>query len=348
MLIAPLALLLAAPAVAQASALTSRGPVADDTPRAAWLERYVEARQGPESTDRVTKSFKVGRDGALDLTGISGDIKVTGGQTDEIRIEATKRVRHRDATEAKRILDELRVDATSLNGRVEVRSIYPRRPGGGGDRNVSASIDYVVTVPSTARVALRNISGDIEVASVSGEVRVETVSGDVDVTGATALAQAKTVSGDVTVRDSGGEGLMTLGTVSGSIRATGLRARTLECGSVSGDVTVSGGEVGRAEAKSVSGDIDFNAPLAKGGRYEFTSHSGDVRIVVGEGTGFELDADTFAGTVRSDLPVTLRGTQPNGGDRRGRTPRAIRGTHGDGGAILSVRSFSGDVAIVRR
>ena len=56
----------------------------------------------------------------------------------------------------------------------------------------------------------------------------------------------------------------------------------------------------------MSGNIEFDAPLAKGGRYEFTSHSGNVRIVLSGNTGFELDADTFSGSVRSDVPVTLR------------------------------------------
>ena len=57
----------------------------------------------------------------------SGDIRVTGGSGSEITIEATKRVRHRDADEAKRLLAALRIDVNNFNGRVEVRTIYPRR-----------------------------------------------------------------------------------------------------------------------------------------------------------------------------------------------------------------------------
>ena len=71
-----------------------------------------------------------------------------------------------------------------------------------------------------------------------------------------------------------------LSTVSGTVIATGLKVRALEAGSVSGDVRLSGMQVERVEAKSVSGNIEFDAPLAKGGRYEFTSHSGNVRLVL--------------------------------------------------------------------
>ena len=63
-----------------------------------------------------------------------------------------------------------------------------------------------------------------------------------------------------------------------------------------------------------------------------------------ETPGFELDASTFSGSVRTDFAVTLRSTSSSG---RGST-RAIRGTFGDAGAILAVRSFSGTVSIRRK
>ena len=140
-----------------------------------------------------------------------------------------------------------------------------------------------------------------------------------------------------------------LSTVSGSVIASGLKVRALEAGSVSGDVRLSGMQVERVEAKSVSGNIDFDAPLAKAGRYEFTSHSGNVRVVISGNTGFELDADTFSGSVRSDVPVTLRTVGRNDPDRRrGASNRAIRGSYGDASAILSIRSHSGSVVITKK
>jgi DUF4097 and DUF4098 domain-containing protein YvlB len=115
-------------------------------------------------------------------------------------------------------------------------------------------------------------------------------------------------------------------------------------------VRLIGSEVERLEARSVSGNIEFDAPLTKGGRYEFTSHSGNVRVVLSGNTGFELDADTFSGSVRSDVPVTLRAvgrTEQAPGTRRG-SNRAIRGSFGDASAFLSVRSHSGSVVISKK
>ena len=68
--------------------------------------------------------------------------------------------------------------------------------------------------------------------------------------------------------------------------------------------------------------------------------------------GFELDASTFSGSIRSDFPVTLRSTAATTGTRddaaRWQQSRAIRGTFGDASAILAVRSFSGTVVITKK
>ena len=140
-------------------------------------------------------------------------------------------------------------------------------------------------------------------------------------------------------RDIGAQTTLVLSTISGTVLGTGLKVRALEAGTVSGDVRLLGSDVERLEAKSLSGNIEFDAPLAKGGRYEFTSHSGNVRITLSGNTGFELDADTFSGSVRSDVPVTLRSMGRTEQNRRG-SNRAIRGSYGDASAFLSVRSHS--------
>jgi DUF4097 and DUF4098 domain-containing protein YvlB len=312
---------------------------------AGWLDRYSTARQGTEQTDRVSQTIKVGERAALDLSNVSGDVHVTGGSGTEIRVEAVKRVRHRDPDTAKRLLEELRVEITNVGGRVEVRTIHPRRQS--QNRGQSASVDYTVSVPRGAMVAVKTISGDVMVADVTGEVRAETVSGDVTVQATPNVAVAKTVSGDVTARGIEGASALSLGTVSGSVIADGLKARTLECGTVSGDLQLTGVEVERLTAKSVSGDIEFGATLARGGRYEFNSHSGDVRISLTDATGFELDATTFNGSVRSDFPVTLRADGGSGRSKAGST-RAIRGSFGDASALLTVQTFSGTIVLTRK
>lgn len=329
-------------------ALTCASPAAaaDDAPRATWLDRYSEARQGPEQTDRFSQSYRVGRDGALDLQNISGDVRVTGGSGNDIRIEAIKRVRSRDSGDGRRLLENLGIEVTHVGSRVEVRTTYPR------NGRTSGGVDYTITVPTSASVSVKTVSGDVSVTSVNGEVRAETMSGDLQVSATPNLALAKTVSGDVTARDIGAGATLTLGSVSGTVIASALKVRTLDASTVSGDVHLSGVQIERLTAKSVSGSIEFDAGLARGGRYEFNSHSGNVRILLTSNMGFELDANTFSGSIRSDFPITLRSTPD--GDRDGRnrsnrnSNRTIRGAFGDGSAIIAVRSFSGTVVITKK
>jgi DUF4097 and DUF4098 domain-containing protein YvlB len=334
---------LAALSVGTPAAASLKGLILDENPRVAWLERYQESRQGPETTDRFSGVYKVDGDGAVDLSQIAGDVRVIVGRGNEIRIEAIKRVRHRDQAEAKRLLDALRVEVTQVGNRLEVRTVYPRTMG---NRNLNGSVDYTLTVPQNASVATKTVSGDVSVTGVRGEVRAETVSGDVDVAETPNLALAKTVSGNVRARNIAATTL-TLSTVSGSVVANGLKVRTLEAGSVSGNVQLAELQIERLSAKTLSGDIDFLGGLAPGGRYEFHAHSGNVRLTLpGNTAGFEMDASTFSGSVRSDFAVTLRSASDGG--RRGNSNRAVRGTFGDASAILSLRSFSGNIVVVRK
>jgi hypothetical protein len=343
------AFLLCAFGMPATAAVTRAAAAIDDTPRVPWLERYQDSRQGPEQIERFTETYKVPADGAIDLQNISGDVRITTGRNNEIRVEAVKRVRHRDANEAKRFLELLRIEVTQVGNRVEVRTIYPRNMNNrSGGRSISASVDYTITVPPGGAVAAKSISGDVAVTGVKGEVRAETISGDVEVTATPNLVLAKTVSGDVRARDIVGQTSVTLGTISGTVIATGVKVRTLEVGSVSGGVQLSNLQVERLQAKTVSGDIDYDGPLARGGRYEFSGHSGNVRLAVSNTSGFELDASTFSGSIRSDFPVTLHTTARDDGRRGNNNNRSVRGTFGDRGAILSIRSFSGTVAITKR
>ena len=97
--------------------------------------------------------------------------------------------------------------------------------------------------------------------------------------------------------------------------------------------------------RTVQGNLDYSGELVRNGRYEFTSHSGDIRLALSGTTGFELVANTFSGTVRSDFAFN-RGRGAEGQVIQG--PRVIRGAVGDASAMLVLRAFSGNVTIARR
>jgi DUF4097 and DUF4098 domain-containing protein YvlB len=304
-----------------------------------WKESW-EAKQGPEIAERITKTFKVGQNGSLDISNISGDIIVNEGGGDTITIDAVKKFRGRDS-EAKSQFAQVDVTMVERAGRVEVKTVYDRNT-----RNHKASVDYTVTAPAGTSVYAHAISGDIKISNIKGEVRIDTISGDATAIGTPGATLVRTISGDANVSGVWSANELRATTVSGDVTVTGAKIRALDADSISGSVTLTDVTCDRATAKSISGDIAFGGALAKTGRYEFKSQSGDIRVTLTGTPGFELDASSFSGNVRSDLPITLRAGEPIGG---GRGPgKKVRGTFGDGSASLVVTSFSGNVVIAKK
>jgi DUF4097 and DUF4098 domain-containing protein YvlB len=103
----------------------------------------------------------------------------------------------------------------------------------------------------------------------------------------------------------------------------------------------------------VSGSVEYEGSIARSGRYEINAHSGTVRLLLANPAGFELNANSFSGSIRSELPLTIGGDAGGRDDssRRGRRDainHAMRATYGDGSATLVVRTFSGDIIIAKR
>ena len=311
-------------------------------------------RRGPETTETFSRTVRLGRTGALDLSNIAGDLVVTGGGGDDLRIEAVKRIRERDEALGRARLQDVQIEVRELSNRVEVRTEYPRNRDNRDRRDSFVSVDFTVTVPQNASVTLKSVSGDVRVTNIRGELRAESVSGTVVATDVPRATLLKSVSGDLQLTNAGSDTSLTGGTVSGNVVVRRLKARTIDFGSVSGNVRLEEVEAESATLRSVSGNIEYGAELARNGRYDFTSHSGDVRLMLTGNTGFDVEATTFSGDVRSDYALTLGGTQVDdrgrgrGGRGRGPGNRGIRGSFGDGSARLILRSFSGSIVITRR
>jgi len=313
------------------------------------VEQRIEAQgrrqgrgqaRGPEFTEQFSKTVRLGRNGTFGLENVAGDIVVTGGSGDDVRIEATKRVRHPNEAEARAILSELAVQVQDRNGRVDVRTESPRR------RNWSGSVDYTIAVPRDAAVTLRSISGSIRVTNVNGDLRAESISGGIVASGARRVKALKTVSGNLEITDSESDELTT-GSISGDIVINKLKANGLDVQTVSSDVRMTDVDVDHVGLRSVSGDIDYVGRLQRNGRYQFQSHSGNVRITPIDSRGFSVDATTFSGELRSDFALTLQSAPGNGFGPRRRN-QSIRGSFGDASATLTLQSFSGNIVIVKR
>jgi hypothetical protein len=131
----------------------------------------------------------------------------------------------------------------------------------------SASGDLVVTGEIEGDVNVKTVSGDVRLGNIGGDLSGTTVSGDVMAGSIGGSAELKSVSGDVRF-DSVREGTVTVQSVSGDIDV-GVAPGTnldVDAGSVSGDLTsevplgsepggVSDGPILVVRGKTISGDF---------------------------------------------------------------------------------------------
>ena len=170
-----------------------------------------------------------------------------------------------------------------------------------------ATVDYIITLPQNANIILRTTSGNVSVQNFSGDELT-----------------ADTLSGNFTVRD--------------------LRSRMLQVHTVTGNMLLHDIATQRAILDSVAGNLEFAGRLLRNGQYELQTHSGDIRVTPSGNPGFDLEAKTYRGDLRSE--IVLRLLQPPGG-RGPRVQKIMRGTVGDAGATLTTSSFSGNTVILK-
>jgi DUF4097 and DUF4098 domain-containing protein YvlB len=328
-----------AAALAQARTDAARQQAAERARRlrdAAEELRRREVQSWPEVIEGFARIVRLGRNGTLELQNVAGDIAVTGGGGDEVRIEATKRVRHRVESTARAALRGVLISVSERGGNVEVRTDHGR-----GARDGIAAVDYRISVPTGANLVIDTVSGNVRVSNVGGELRANAMSGNITTASVRRVRRLTTVSGDVEVAEGEADEL-TAQTVDGDVILRNLKGRLLELTTVNGDARLVNVELDRATVQSMAGDLEFNGRLARSGRYEFRTHSGNIRITPSGSPGFDLDATSFNGDVRSDF--TVKAAPSPAGQRE----RTLRGTFGDAAAVLSAQSFAGDILIVRR
>lgn len=137
----------------------------------------------------------------LEVSLVMGSIKVTGGATREVVIEATSRAEDEDA---RRKDKDLPGDRSGMR-RIPNTAIGLEAEEQGNKVSISAeswarAVDLEIQVPAGSSVSLSTVNdGDIEVRNIDGEVEVNNTNGEIRVTNVRGPVSANTVNGDVTV-----------------------------------------------------------------------------------------------------------------------------------------------------
>lgn len=265
----------------------------------------------------------------------SGDVVVRGWDRKEVRARSK---------------DEVGIEfrTNALVNRVEVDFSSNKNGNRRGDVNgCRASADVQLDVPRGATVQLKTRAGNIEVTNVA-EARVETLSGDVSLEKISRASEASSLSGDVRLRDS--RGRARLNSVSGGIEA--VNVQTIESSddfaakTVSGDVRLENLAHARVEATTVSGEVRLSGPLARGGRYEFKTTSGDVTVTLPGDVACQVNAKVFqSGDIISDFPLKMLNPASRNFTRQ---INGVIGAASSDSATLNLSSFSGTVHLRKK
>jgi DUF4097 and DUF4098 domain-containing protein YvlB len=271
---------------------------------------------------RIDTTVRLDRGGAVDLSLISGKIRVTGWDRSDVRISATVES------------GLLRFDANSSRVSLSVEDYDDQGARSHRSRNVGDA-QYLVSVPRGSRLILEAVSGDVMARGSQGEIEATSVSGDVDVSDGVRAISAEAVSGSVHASQVNGN--LRAETVSGELRAENVSGN-VEASSVSGDIRLVGIRSKDVRTETVSGGITYSGTIEPSGRYNFEAHSGTIRLNIPRGSGAQFSVETFSGEVNTDVPVTIR---PGSRRREGRMEFTI----GDGRARVTANTFSGEIVI---
>ena len=245
-----------------------------------------------------------------------GDVIVTGGSANEIRVRA------RTESGAIRF--------TSTGSRAILEPAAGRRCDDGR---------YEVTVPAGARVSASSWNGSVSLRSVRGDADVHSQSADVTVRDAGGRLDVETLSGDVTVQGVASDAAIR--TVNGDVMLTGARG-DVELETVSGDLTLRDIAAKQVRTHTTSGDVSFAGQIQGDGRYEFNTHSGDVHLILPPDVGAQLSVSTFNGSIDSDFPITLRAGEHGIGANQA---KRLNFTLGQGSARIIAGTFSGEITL---
>lgn len=222
------------------------------------------------------------------LRNINGDVRFEQGTGNTVEVRAVKRWRRGDPDDVR---IEARVTSGSNGGNIIICALWHERATcdedgyhGNNDRGrdrdnwnrTNVSVDFVVRIPSNARVDASTVNGQMVVEGTDADIDASTVNGDVEARSARGRVEANTVNGDVIVR-------------------TGVTERGLDYSTVNGSITIEMPANTNAEVNlsTVNGRIssDFAMTL------EGSINPRRIRADIGNG-GPTIRARTVNGSIR--------------------------------------------------
>lgn len=160
---------------------------------AALLSLSMTAAADVEVSEEMT--FDVNPGARVSLENINGDITITGGAGEQVKVTAHKKAGKQE------YLDELKVvvDADADYVRIETRHPKSESSWFNWGSDGGGSVSYELSVPAGVSLdAIETVNGDVRIRAVSGTVKAGTVNGGLEVENLSADVSLETVNGTIT------------------------------------------------------------------------------------------------------------------------------------------------------
>lgn len=272
------------------------------------------------NAEDVQRTLEAAANGSVDVSNISGMVKITGWARNEVSVDA----------ELGSDVEELVFKRDGDQVVIEVK--VPRR----GSRFIES--DLVIRVPERSSISVGTVSADVAVQDVRGAQSIHTVSGDVDSEAYTADVVIETVSGDITLQGDGKAKNVRLNTVSGDITAEELGGE-IAGSTVSGDIHVLLGTFTRTRMNTTNGDMVFSATLGEDGRFDAETINGEVDVRFRGKVSAKFEVESFNGDIRNCFgPKPVRTSEFTPGIE-------LYFTEGGGDGLVTIKTLNGDIDI---
>ncbi len=217
-----------------------------------WFSNRIRAEE------TIHQEFSVHSPAALNITNPYGEIIITGGEVDEIHIEARKIAYGFSQADAQNELASIQVDMTRDGDRVVVNVPHDEVIGNINDLK-HKSVEFTITVPVKTVVEADSDFGDISISGTEGKTNLESSFGSVTVRDLNGELVIRNQNGSIAVENiQAGQEKVQINASFGSIEATKVTAGSIYMDSENGGISLKDGNAsGMVTLKSSFGEVDF-------------------------------------------------------------------------------------------
>ncbi len=302
---------------------------------------------GGELKFEEEKTFKMKSGGSITVIGDEGSIKINSWDKQEVYLKITKRVWDRNSRRAEEIMENIEVEIEHSDNLLYIREMNDDENFRFSNifhsdkwrRHSEHQVDYDLKVPREINLKIENDEGNVEIADITGSLRLSLDEGDVILNNLeSSKIDVAVDEGDLVCKNARGvSSSLFVNIDEGSVRLSNCEFAALDLESDEGDFILNGLVIKDGDFQSDEGDIEADFSLLADGSCKMRTDEGDIFIRVPENFNGQLRFQAREGRIRSDFPLSVRSWGDDG--------ERVDDVLGESLARLSVYTEEGNITL---